>query len=148
MKILFKYHFKQLTASLAFKNHRVGDVYSLRRRYESVWLILSDVNLRACIALAQKVDSISPAPAQKVDLIRLARAQKVDLIHPYHAYYLRMHPYAKSRQARYTSFHSSLVFTTVSRYSCQTSLSWTGSFTTAPMIPAARSAALSVPSPK
>src|SRR5262245_13479562 len=53
-----------------------------------------------------------------------------------------------SRQERYRSFQSSRSFTTVCRYSCQTTRSCTGSLTMAPVMPAARSAARKTPSPK
>ena len=44
-----------------------------------------------------------------------------------------------SRQARYSSPQPSRSRTTVSRYSCQTTRSWTGSWTTAPVSPPATS---------
>src|SRR3954447_15804467 len=53
-----------------------------------------------------------------------------------------------SMQARYRSFQPSRSLTTVFKYSSQTTRSWTGSFTTAPVSPAAMSPARSIPSPK
>ena len=59
-----------------------------------------------------------------------------------------LRPHSASRHARYKSFHPSRSFTTVSKYSCHTTRSWTGSLMTAPATPDARSAAFSEPSPK
>src|SRR5262249_5195445 len=53
-----------------------------------------------------------------------------------------------SRQARERSFQPLRSFTTVSRSSCQTTRSCTGSLTTAPTRPEATSLARRVPSPK
>src|SRR5262249_19621963 len=58
----------------------------------------------------------------------------------------RRHQSTTSMQARYRSFHPSRSLTTVLRYSSHTTLSCTGSFTIAPVMPAARSAARSTPS--